>query len=477
MLRVALLATAALLVTAPAAGAATYEVTSNADSGAGSLREAVEQANSDKAPDRIVFSRELTQTLTVRSTLPAITAPLDIEGPGASRLTLFGAGKTGILSVNLAKTEPVRITGISMRGGNAASGGAITSFGADIVLDHVVVSGNRASNSGGALNIAEGSLTLRNSRLRGNSAQFAGGAIQLYDAAMTVQHSEVSGSRAGGSGGGISVASPFGAVAVERSRVTGNAAGGNGGGIAVTNAPVQPLTVVRSEISGNEAAGDGGGVARTAAEQPVFIGVDVGGNRSGGRGADVYPLLLDSPVPQPATQAQPEGGGQPPATGGDGKPPAAGDAAPIAPATVSGGPAGQVSPATLLGGVAFAPPDAPDRVKAVIDAANFIARTPYVYGGGHASFYAPGYDCSGAVSFALYGGGFLDSPLDSSSLESWGAPGPGRWITVYANPGHALAVVAGRRWDTSGNARGSGPRWHLDMPDLSGYTVRHPSGY
>jgi hypothetical protein len=89
------------------------------------------------------------------------------------------------------------------------------------------------------------------------------------------------------------------------------------------------------------------------------------------------------------------------------------------------------------------------------------------------------------VSFALYGGRFLKSPLDSSSFMSWGRQGKGRWITVYTNPGHAYVVVGGLRLDTSGGDRvapeerrtGSGPRWRKYRRSPIGYTARHPKGY
>ena len=106
------------------------------------------------------------------------------------------------------------------------------------------------------------------------------------------------------------------------------------------------------------------------------------------------------------------------------------------------------------------PSAAPPAVQAAIEAANSIATTPYIWGGGHGSFESSGYDCSGAVSFALNGGGFLDSPLDSTGLETWGEPGPGQWITVYANAGHAWMIIAGLAFDTVG---GPGPRWHPEL--------------
>jgi membrane-bound lytic murein transglycosylase B len=128
-------------------------------------------------------------------------------------------------------------------------------------------------------------------------------------------------------------------------------------------------------------------------------------------------------------------------------------------------------------GLAAAPAAAPPAVKAAIAAANSIATTPYVWGGGHASFYSYGYDCSGAVSFALYGAGLLDTPLTSGSLASYGEPGPGKWITIYANATHTYVVIAGLRWDTVGDADGTGPRWHAEPPYPEGFVVRHPAGY
>ena len=123
---------------------------------------------------------------------------------------------------------------------------------------------------------------------------------------------------------------------------------------------------------------------------------------------------------------------------------------------------------------ASAPSAAPQAVQDAISAANSIATTPYIWGGGHGSFESSGYDCSGAVSFALHGGGFLESPLDSTGLETWGEAGPGKWITVYANAEHAWMVIAGIAFDTVG---GPGPRWHsspVDSPE--GFIVRHPPG-
>jgi cell wall-associated NlpC family hydrolase len=125
---------------------------------------------------------------------------------------------------------------------------------------------------------------------------------------------------------------------------------------------------------------------------------------------------------------------------------------------------------------AVAPADAPQEVKDAIAAGNKIVGKPYKYGGGHGQWEDSGYDCSGTVSYALHGAGLLDQPMASGDLESWGTSGPGSWITVYANGGHAYAVIAGLRLDTSGDQRGSGPRWHTDMRSADGYVVRHWQG-
>jgi hypothetical protein len=131
----------------------------------------------------------------------------------------------------------------------------------------------------------------------------------------------------------------------------------------------------------------------------------------------------------------------------------------------------------LKSGQLIPPKSAPPKVKAVIAAANKIRTKPYLWGGGHARWWDRGYDCSGSVSFALHGGKFLESPLPSGPLMHWGLGGKGRWITVYANAGHAYAVIAGVRWDTSGDSSGTGPRWHTDLRSNAGYVARHPAGF
>jgi hypothetical protein len=129
-------------------------------------------------------------------------------------------------------------------------------------------------------------------------------------------------------------------------------------------------------------------------------------------------------------------------------------------------------------GRAVPPPGAPAAVRETIEAANRIAHKPYVWGGGHQSWVDRGYDCSGAVGYALHGAGMLGWTMVSGEMESWGVGGAGRWITVYANREHVYMVVAGLRFDTRDAPRGTGPRWHTDMPREPHrfFTSRHPAG-
>lgn len=133
--------------------------------------------------------------------------------------------------------------------------------------------------------------------------------------------------------------------------------------------------------------------------------------------------------------------------------------------------------ASLVHGRAIAPSNAPVIVMRVIGAANQIRHRPYVWGGGHRSWLSHGYDCSGAVSYALHGAGLLDVTMVSGQLESFGDAGPGKWITVYANAQHVFMLVAGLRFDTRGNQPGvSGPRWHRASVDTRKFAARHPAG-
>jgi cell wall-associated NlpC family hydrolase len=117
----------------------------------------------------------------------------------------------------------------------------------------------------------------------------------------------------------------------------------------------------------------------------------------------------------------------------------------------------------------------PGRLTRLIRAANRIARTPYKYGGGHRTYHDSGYDCSGSISYALHYAGLLRTPRNSTGFMSYGLPGPGRHVTIYANAGHAYMVVDHRRFDTSAIGE-TGSRWTRTHRSASGYAVRHPRG-
>ena len=127
-------------------------------------------------------------------------------------------------------------------------------------------------------------------------------------------------------------------------------------------------------------------------------------------------------------------------------------------------------------GLARPPRNAPEVVKRVIAAGNEIAKFPYIWGGGHGSFVDNGYDCSGSVSYALAGGGLLNSPLTSGGFMNWGSAGQGKWITILANGGHVYMYVAGLRFDTSGRSGPRGSRWQSAPRSNAGFAVRHPPG-
>lgn len=136
--------------------------------------------------------------------------------------------------------------------------------------------------------------------------------------------------------------------------------------------------------------------------------------------------------------------------------------------------------ARYIGGLAAAPMAAPLNVQKIVWAGNQIVGDPYIWGGGHASFKSPGYDCSGTVSFALHGGHLLSIPEDSSEFEGYGSHGVGGWVTIFTNAGHAYMTVAGLRLDTSSAddpSNQQGPRWRPLRPANPGFSVRHPTGY
>ena len=204
---------------------------------------------------------------------------------------------------------------------------------------------------------------------------------------------------------------------------------------------VEPAAGAAAASAGTGSAGTGsaGGSAGTASAGPAGVSV---GPSSG-------------PLPQPASDAQ------------------------IRRELTASGLSANANQATLTpSGLALAPVDAPAPVQAIIAAGNQIAHLPYVWGGGHGRYIDTGYDCSGSLSFVFAAAGILNTTVTSGELVNWGAAGPGKWITVFANNGHTFMYVAGLRFDTVALAE-TGTRWSnrpANEPDLKTFAVRHPVG-
>ncbi|HWX75351.1 MAG TPA: peptidoglycan-binding protein [Solirubrobacteraceae bacterium] len=232
-------------------------------------------------------------------------------------------------------------------------------------------------------------------------------------------------------------------------------------------------------------------IERLQARQGISVDGVVGPQTWKAIGVSAETTLTPPPSalpPEPEPEAPAEGASTAGGNGGT-------SAEPVAVAAASGGSGEAAAPAheapaqsapseeSHEGSSEQAPSSAPSSsgggegtIGRVIAAGNEIATRPYVYGGGHGSFSSSGYDCSGSVSYALHGGGLLNSPQDSTGLESYGESGPGKHITIYANSEHAFMVVNGKRFDTVAQAE-NGSRWSSSTTSTSGYVVRHPSGY
>lgn len=141
-----------------------------------------------------------------------------------------------------------------------------------------------------------------------------------------------------------------------------------------------------------------------------------------------------------------------------------------------------VQDATLIDGIAVPAQGTPQLIVQMLDAGNQIAFDPYIYGGGHGSFTAAGYDCSGSVSYVLHAGGLLATPLDSEQFLQYGLPGEGNWITIYTNgPTHAYMEIAGLWFDTAAQTALNGnDRWstvRIAEPGYGTFKARHPANW
>jgi hypothetical protein len=238
-----------------------------------------------------------------------------------------------------------------------------------------------------------------------------------------------------------------------------------------------PVVLVAALLGGVLAACGGGGAGDATTAQlrawdvppPYLPPPDPGARRSGTAAAKADRLGTSTPEIAPADGAAP------------GAPTDAEVEAELRQAYGGAGGLDVDAAAIDGGGLAIIPPSAPARLVALMRGANEVARKPYVYGGGHGRnpheiWEDSAYDCSGSVSYALAAAGYIEGPMDSSSLARWGRPGRGRWVTIFANGGHAFMVVAGLRFDTSGR-QNTGTRWQsADARSYAGFTVRHPPG-
>jgi predicted outer membrane repeat protein len=274
---------------APGASAATFEVTTTADAGAGSLRQALADANLSPDADTVVFAAGVRGEIALASTLE-ISGPTTIQGPGADALTLSGGGTTRILQINAVEAE-VTIAGLTFADGLANdNGGAVQSNSTGLTITDSVFTGNTATFHGGAISVNSGSLTLSGSRLTGNTSGDYGGGLHVtyLGGALTVSDSLVTGNTAGRYGGGLAVYDQSGPVVIDRSTFSGNAATAYGGGGVwledVYNG--QPVTVSNSTLSGNTAGTAGGGISfgENFSGDNVVVNTTVVGNtaRDGG---------------------------------------------------------------------------------------------------------------------------------------------------------------------------------------------------
>jgi cell wall-associated NlpC family hydrolase len=225
----------------------------------------------------------------------------------------------------------------------------------------------------------------------------------------------------------------------------------------------------------------------------AFLCTGCGQKSSVAQNPNAGPSLPSSPALQAHPQAvEPVAGAAAPSGGGPGGLPSAVSVGPSSgplPQPVSdaeirrelaaSGLTANATQATLTrSGLAIAPVGAPAVVQEIIAAGNQIAHLPYRFGGGHGTFFDNAYDCSGSLSFVFAAAGILNTTVTSGQLMSWGAPGAGRWITVFANNGHTFMYVAGLRFDTVALAE-TGTRWSnrpADEPDIASFVTRHPAG-
>ncbi|MCO5330719.1 MAG: Ig-like domain-containing protein [Ilumatobacteraceae bacterium] len=284
------------------AHAAGFEVTNLNDSGAGSLRDAIEQANAAAGADIITFQAGLSGTIVLTTGQLTITDSVDIQGPGATVLAVSGNNASRVFYLyNNSSLIDVSVSGLTITGGNAVEGGGIKSKDETLTLDGVVISGNAATSDGGGL-WADGFnmvLTIQNSTLSGNTAADDGGAIYVEDTGgpMLITDTVISGNSAADDGGGIYFYDPDDDITIQRATISGNDAGGLGGGIYLYSPDNGVFTIDATTISGNSAASGAGAWLYAPDHGLVIRNTTVSGNVSaGGIGGIYFDNLYDGVI-------------------------------------------------------------------------------------------------------------------------------------------------------------------------------------
>ena len=257
---------AAIALAVPA-HAATIEVTNTDDSGAGSLRAAIEAANASTDPLDVIDATGVSGTIELQSALPQITGAVEIEGPGSDRLTLRREEGDNYRLLNIDFTGAgdalayVSVSGIALIGApGAEQGGGIESRNGVLRLDDVVVSGHRVPSYGGGVAVFSGAVMISDSAIAENLSGFLGGGVSVHEGAQVVlDRVTLSGNQADDVGGGLYVGQAGPAHLVRNSTIVGNTAStpevpnvGSGGGISLTAFPV-PFRIESSTIAGNSA--------------------------------------------------------------------------------------------------------------------------------------------------------------------------------------------------------------------------------